>query len=147
MADDAGRPPRSVLPPLPDEGRGGVPTDEPPTEESIRPPVEPPHGRPPRRSRTRDGRRLRPAGNALLVALLALGLGLLLNAPGIHKSAYNQPDGWKRDVATSLTKPLRDVSHALFLDRPRAAVQSLIGRSGDDDIDVEIALPPTTIGQ
>jgi hypothetical protein len=69
-------------------------------------------------------------------------MGLLLNAPGIHKSAYNQPDGWKRDVALALTGPLADVSHALYLDRPRAAVQAVIGRSGDDEIDVDIALPP-----
>jgi hypothetical protein len=146
MADDAGRPPRSVLPPLPDDAGGAdVPPYEPPTQESVRPPAgPPPGGRPPRSPRSKDGRRLRPAGNALLVALLALGIGLLLNAPGIHKSAYNQPDGWKRDVATSLTGPLKDVSHALFLDRPRAALKAAIGRSDDDDIDVEIALPPTT---
>lgn len=101
--------------------------------------------RPPRRPRaTDDEHRLRPAGHGLVVAVLALGLGLLLNAPGIHKSAYNQPDGWKRDVATAFTGPLRAVSHALLLDRPRAGVQALIGRSGSDDIDVEIALPPVT---
>jgi hypothetical protein len=99
--------------------------------------------RPGRRSRTTDGRRLWSAGHALIVAFLALALGLLLNAPGTHKSAYNQPDGWQRDVATTFTGPLKDVSHALFLDRPRAAVKAVIGRSDDDDIDVEIALPPT----
>ena len=48
---------------------------------------------------------------------------LLLNAPGIHKTAYNQPDGWKRDVALAVTGPLADVSRALRLDRPRAARQ------------------------
>jgi len=72
--------------------------------------------------------------------VLALLIGALLNAPGIHKSAYNQPDGWKRDVALAVTGPLNAVSHALFLDRPRAAVQAAIGRSGIDDIDTDIGL-------
>ena len=76
--------------------------------------------------------------------MLALAIGLLLNAPGIHKSAYNKPDGWTRDVAIAFTAPLADVSHALLLDRPRQGVQSLIGRSGADEIDTEIALPATT---
>jgi lysophospholipase L1-like esterase len=96
----------------------------------------------PRRDRVEDGRRLRPAGHALIVALLALALGALLNAPGIHKSAHNQPDGWKRDAALAVTGPLADVSHALLLDRPRAALKSALGRGGDDEIDDTIALPP-----
>src|SRR5262245_7726811 len=105
-------PPR--LPPI--DGDGG---DEPP-----RP------ARPTRRRRTRpraEGeRRLWSAGHALVVCVLALLIAALLNAPGIHKSAYNQPDGWKRDVALAFTGPLNTVSHALFLDRPRAAIQSAI---------------------
>lgn len=142
MASDAGPPPRSVLPPVPPEEESPA-ADDAPTEETVRRPRNPPP--PPRRSRaTADGRRLRPAGHALVVVVLALALGLLLNAPGIHKSAYNQPDGWQRDVATTFTGPLADVSRALRLDRPRAAVQRLIGRSGDDEIDVEIAIPPST---
>jgi hypothetical protein len=74
------------------------------------------------------------------VGLLALLIGALLNAPGIHKSAYNQPDGWKRDVALAFTGPLNAVSHALFLDRPRASIQAAIGRGGIDDIDTDIGL-------
>jgi hypothetical protein len=98
----------------------------------------------PRRRRTRprvEGeRRLWSAGHALVVCVLALLIGALLNAPGIHKSAYNQPDGWKRDVALAVTGPLNAVSHALFLDRPRAGVQAAIGRSGIDEIDTDIGL-------
>jgi uncharacterized protein len=94
-----------------------------------------------RRERSEDGRRLEPAGRALVVAALALALGALLNAPGIHKSAYNQPPGWKRDVALAITGPLADVSHALFLDRPRLLVKRVIGREDDDEIDTAIALP------
>src|SRR5262245_28466230 len=99
---------------------------------------------PPRR-RTRDGdgprRRQWSAGHAVIVSALALAIGLVLNAPGIHKSAYNKSDGWQRDVAIAFTGPLADLSHALLLDRPRKAVQAVVGRSDADDIDTEIALP------
>ena len=62
------------------------------TRETPDPAPTPPHrgGRaPPALGRVGD-RRLR--SRALLVALL-------LNAPGLHKSATIQPEGWKRDVA------------------------------------------------
>jgi hypothetical protein len=122
-----------------------VATTSPPTlppiddgEQPSRPP------RPRRRRRTQprvEGeRRLWSAGHALVVCFLTLLIGALLNAPGIHKSAYNQPDGWKRDLALAFTGPLDAVSHALYLDRPRAAVQSAIGRSGIDEIDTDIGL-------
>lgn len=77
----------------------------------------------------------------MIISVLALGIGLLLNAPGIHKAAYNKPDGWQRDVAIAFTGPLADVSHALLLDRPRKAVQALVGRSGADEIDTDIGIP------
>jgi uncharacterized protein len=96
-----------------------------------------------RRERLEEGRRLLPAGHGLVVAALALLFGALLNAPGIHKSAHNQPDGWERDVALAITGPLADVSHAFLLDRPRALVKHALGRGGDDEIDTTIALPPT----
>jgi len=87
------------------------------------------------------GRRLHSAGAAVVVALGALGLGLLLNAPGIHKSASTQPEGWKRNVALALTGPLQDVSSALLLDRPRRALKAVLGRSSDDRIDTAVAIP------
>jgi hypothetical protein len=129
MAD---RPP---LPPLPD--------DETRTLEQAAPPVpapEPPAGR---RSpdETLPRRRAWSAGHALVVCVLTLAIGVLLNAPGVHKSAYNKPDGWQRDVALAVTGPLATVSHALLLDRPRKGVQAVIGRSGIDEIDTDIALP------
>ncbi len=147
MAATDDRYPRSLLPPLPSEERAALPVD-PPTEESSRHPEQ--NDEPPRRRdrrTTEDGRRLSSAGHAVVVAALALGIGLLFNAPGTYKSSYNQPDGWQRDVATTFTGPLKDVSHALYLDRPRDGVKALIGRSDDDDIDVEIALPATPAPQ
>jgi hypothetical protein len=90
-----------------------------------------------------DGRRLNSAGSAVLVALFALLLGALLNAPGIHKSASSQSEGWKRDLALAFTGPLEDVSHAFLLDRPRQALKAALGREDDDDIDTAVALPET----
>jgi len=128
------------LPPLPP-----LPDDEPPTVERVASP--PPGVDEPVRERRPDPRlRRRPwsAGHALVVCVLALAIGLLLNAPGVHKSAYNKPAGLQRDVAIAFTGPLADLSRALLLDRPRVAVQSVIGRSGADEIDTEIALPKQT---
>ena len=136
-------PPPSLPPLLPD------PDDETLTVERARPAGPPPARRARRRGEPGGPpRRLWSAGHALVVCVLALAIGLLLNAPGIHKSAYNKPDGWQRDLATAFTGPLADVSHALLLDRPREAVQAVAGRSGADEIDTEIVLPgdpgPTT---
>ena len=139
--------PENLLPPLPPED------DETRTVEQVLPAESPPPPEPvaaPRQRRRRreddDGppRRLWSAGHALVVCVLALAIGLLLNAPGIHKSAYNKPDGWQRDVTVAVTGPLADVSHALLLDRPRKAVQAAVGRSDADEIDTEIALPEQT---
>jgi uncharacterized protein len=77
-----------------------------------------------------------------VTAVLALALGTLLNAPGLHKSAFNQPAGWQRTVALDVTGPLASVSHALLLDRPRKLLQSALGRRGEDTIDTAIVIPP-----
>ena len=133
---DAPKPPLPPLPPLPEE-------DETRTlEQAARPPAR--RAKPPPRAADEGpARRQWSAGHALIVCVLALAIGVLLNAPGAHKSAYNKSDGWQRDVALALTGPLAGISHALLLDRPRKGVQALIGRSGEDEIHTEIALPAT----
>jgi hypothetical protein len=93
------------------------------------------------RSREEEGRRLHSAGSAVAVSALALFLSVLLNAPGLHKSATIQPEGWKRDVALALTGPLADVSDALLLDEPRRGLKAALGRSEDDDVDTAVAVP------
>jgi hypothetical protein len=95
--------------------------------------------RKPRRRVGEGGRRLQSAGAAIATVLGAVLLGLLLNAPGLHKSAQIQPDGWKRDVALAATEPLASVSDALLLDQPRRALKSVLGRSQDDVVDTEVA--------
>jgi hypothetical protein len=124
--------PLPPLPPLPEEETRTVETVAPRAARSRPAPTAEEPG---------PARRQWSAGHALVVMVLALAIGVVLNAPGIHKSAYNKSDGWQRDVAIAFTGPLADVSHALLLDRPRKGVQALIGRSGADEIDTEIALP------
>jgi hypothetical protein len=101
----------------------------------------------PRPRTAEGGRRLHSAGSAVVVSLAGLAIALFLNAPGLHKSATIQPEGWKRDVALAVTGPLQSVSGALLLDRPRQALKSTLGRSEDDEIDTAVAAPqpkPTT---
>jgi len=90
---------------------------------------------------TEDGRRTLTAGHAFAIAVLALVLGMLLDAQGMHKSAYNQPAGWKRSAALAVTGPLATLSHALLLDRPRRYLQAALGRKGEDTIDTKIVIP------
>jgi hypothetical protein len=95
----------------------------------------------PRPRTAEGGRRLHSAGSAIVVSLGALGIALLLNAPGLHKSAAIQPEGWKRDVALGVTGPLETLSRTLYLDRPRRALKAALGRSDDDHIDTQVAAP------
>jgi len=95
----------------------------------------------PRRRTAEGGRRLHSAGSAIVVSLAGLLVASLLNAPGLHKSATIQPEGWKRDVALGVTGPLESVSAALLLDRPRQALKAALGRSSDDEIDTAVAAP------
>jgi hypothetical protein len=107
---------------------------------------ETPRRRPARRT-AEGGRRLHSAGSAVVVSLVGLFVALFLNAPGLHKSATIQPQGWKRDVALGVTGPLASVSSALLLDRPRRGLKAALGRSHDDDVDTAVAAPqpkPTT---
>ena len=100
----------------------------------------------PRRRTAEGGRRLHSAGSAIVVSLAGLALAVLLNAPGLHKSATIQPEGWKRDVALDVTGPLESLSGALLLDRPRHALKSALGRSHDDDVDTAVATTTTPVG-
>ncbi len=83
-------------------------------------------------------RLLRPIGHAIIVIVVALVVGAFLNAQGLRKSAHRQSEGWQRDVALAVTKPLADVSAFLRIDRPRQEVKEAIGRGDDDTVDTEV---------
>jgi hypothetical protein len=78
------------------------------------------------------------------VAVVALLLGAVLNAPGIHKSAAGQPQGWKRDLALRVSGPLASFSDAVGLDAPRRGLMAALGRSSDDVIDTAVAVPASS---
>jgi len=99
--------------------------------------------RKPRPRTAEGGRRLHSAGSAIVVSLAGLLVAVLLNAPGLHKSATIQPEGWKRDAALAATGLIESVSGALLLDRPRRALKAVLGRSEDDEINTAVVVAPT----
>ncbi|MGH8957525.1 MAG: SGNH/GDSL hydrolase family protein [Acidimicrobiia bacterium] len=69
-----------------------------------------------------------PAGNAIFITLVALFLGLLLNAPDIMETARRQEAGWKRDLAVAAAKPFDFLSQLLSLDAPHDVIDAALGR-------------------
>jgi len=86
-------------------------------------------------------RRRSPAGHALLAVIIALGLGSLLNARALDRTANNLPYGTTRSVAVAVTEPLHSISSFLFLDRPRQALDALLGRSASTEPTVVLPGP------
>jgi hypothetical protein len=77
-------------------------------------------------------RRRSPAGHALVAVIIALALGSLLNARALERTANNLPYGTTRSVAIAIAGPLRSISSFLLLDRPRLALDDLLGRTESD---------------
>jgi lysophospholipase L1-like esterase len=67
------------------------------------------------------------AARAIAVTLGALFVAALLNAVPLASVAEQQPDGWQRDVAVGVAKPLRTLATTLSLDAPRRALDHLVG--------------------
>ncbi len=91
-------------------------------------------------------RRTMPAGYVLAIIVAALTIGLLLNAADIRQTANRQEQGWVRTVSVTLIEPVYELSHALWLDRPRAALDAMLGRetmTGEPE-PVVVASPQTT---
>ena len=79
-----------------------------------------------RSAAARTGVPLRRAAGVTFAALVLAGL---LNADTLDQHAQRLAFGWKHDAATAVTTRIRDVSHALLLDRPRRALDDLLGRA------------------
>jgi len=93
-------------------------------------------------------RQTMPAGYVLAIIVCALTIGLLLNAADLRRTANRQEQGWVRTVSVTLIEPVYELSHALWLDRPRAALDTMLGRetiaSEPDPEPVVVASPQTT---
>ncbi|MEX2505129.1 MAG: DUF459 domain-containing protein [Egicoccus sp.] len=80
----------------------------------------------------------RSAGEVIIAVLIAVLLGGLLNAQALLATAQRQELGTTRDAALTFAEPLAAVSSALWLDRPRAAIERAMGRGdapgGDDPV-------------
>ncbi|MCZ7528060.1 MAG: DUF459 domain-containing protein [Acidimicrobiia bacterium] len=84
------------------------------------------------------------AGHAILTMIVALLVGALLNAPGLHKTAKNQDRGTLRQrSAVVLAGALDRVSHLLHTDRPRQLILDALGREDVDDIVLTLPDPTT----
>ncbi|HSK24896.1 MAG TPA: DUF459 domain-containing protein [Egicoccus sp.] len=80
----------------------------------------------------------RSAGEVIIAVVIAVLLGGLLNAQDVLATAERQELGRTRDIALTFAEPLAAVSSALWLDRPRAAIEQAMGRSdgpaGEDPV-------------
>ena len=72
-----------------------------------------------------------PAGQVIGVIVVALVIGLLLNAPDIRRTAERQEAGWRRDVAIAMIQPFDWFSRTLRLDAPHNLIDAAIGRPAD----------------
>lgn len=75
-------------------------------------------------------RRLGTPRQMMVTLAVGLGLAALLNAGAMERTAEGSPYGLRRTVSLALLHPLARVSGALGIDRPRAALDSLVGHSG-----------------
>jgi hypothetical protein len=118
------------------------------------PDTDPPPERPaPRRLRYHStaGARPMPAGQLIVVGIIALGLAALLNADSLYATAHRQPYGWRRTVLTDLVGPVRSLSSTLRLNRPRQRIEKAIGRpaapgSGPVEQVTVTTVPPARAG-
>ena len=90
-------------------------------------------------------RKRHPAGQALVVILVALVLGSLFNADRIDRTAHTQPYGWQRTWAIRITGPLRSISDTLMLNRVREELAESTGHgTGPPPVDTRTVttVPP-----
>jgi uncharacterized protein len=119
------------------------------TEERIRPERA---ARPPRTGP--DGRRLQPAGEALIALLVALLLWTIIEAPRLKEAAEVAPFGARRTAALVVLTPLAAVSEAVGLGALTRAVEGILGSEQGDLTAPEppeplptITAPPPSPGQ
>lgn len=91
-------------------------------------------------------RRTIPAGHAILAMLVALGLGTLLNADSLMKTAEGLPFGsTKRTVAVGAMRPVHGLAELLRIDRPRERLDVALGHAPAPEED-PFAVPISAAG-
>ncbi len=89
------------------------------------------------------GRRRRTAASALVVILIAFGLGVLFNAPAMKKTALELPFGGARSFRLALVGPAAAVSGWFYLDRPARFAAGLLGKPDPGPREVQVVEVPT----
>jgi hypothetical protein len=85
------------------------------------------------------------AGHALLTILVAFGVGTVLNADSMMRTAEGLPLGsTKRSIAVSVMRPVRAVADALQITRPRDRLDTALGKTPTEVDDPIEAFPTTT---
>lgn len=123
-------PPAPAGPP-PGPGDGGAGAATPPPRRPRRR-IRAPFGDPPRRAH--------PAGQAIVVLMIALALAAFLNARSLRREAQIAEPGIARDLKLALSGAVLEVSTSVGADLPRRGLQAAIGRSGVDDVNTQVDL-------
>jgi hypothetical protein len=82
-----------------------------------------------------------PAGQMLAVVVTTLLLAALLNADALVRDSETRPYGRSRDLWLNVWTPFQSVGDALLLDRPRAILDEVTGRGGDQGDPFDFPLP------
>ena len=97
-----------------------------------------------RKRRLPNGDVPHPAGNVLAAMLVALVLGLLLNADSLYVKAHAQDEGWRRELAVTVMGPARAIARVTLLDRPRTLFEEKIRDRPSPRRGTTTAAPGTT---
>jgi hypothetical protein len=73
------------------------------------------------------------AGHVLVTVVLALSIGLILNAADILDTAERQEPGWQRTVGVAVMEPIEAVTSFLRLDLPRRAIDAALDRESSPE--------------
>jgi uncharacterized protein len=86
-----------------------------------------------------------PAGRVIGVMVVALIIGLILNAPDIRRTAERQEAGWRREIAVAIIEPFDWFSRTLRLDTPHDLIDTAIGRQDPNPVSTTTTTPPVLV--
>jgi uncharacterized protein len=103
-------------------------------------PTIPTSSEPERPSEARRGRRFQPAGDALVVMVVAISLWTVLVAPRLERAAEAGPFGARRTVALAILRPLAALNETLRIPTVNHLVERATG--GRDDVGLQPPAEP-----